>query len=163
LNVKNASEKDSRQGTGITEQLRIFLQFSFELFIYFMMILGIGIDMTDKDRVARAVKRWGNRFLNRILTHAERELCDSKPDRIGSIAARFAAKEAVFKALGTGWSRGVQWRDIEILSALDGRPEVSLSGETGRRADGCKVWVSLSHGRTASVAMAVLERGERLT
>jgi holo-[acyl-carrier protein] synthase len=123
-----------------------------------MMIAGIGIDMVEKDRIANALNRWGERFLSKILTDSERNLCLSKPDRIGSIAARFAAKEAVLKALGTGWGEGLQWRDIEILSAPDGRPRIVLSGETGRRAEGCTVNLSLTHSRTASIAMVVLER-----
>lgn len=124
------------------------------------MIKGIGIDLVDKERMKRAVGQWGERFLNRILTPLEFSLCEKKGDRIGSIAARFAAKEAVFKALGTGWGGGVYWKNVEVISGSDGKPGICLYGRAKDLAKGCRVHLSLSHGERTAIAFVVLETEE---
>jgi holo-[acyl-carrier protein] synthase len=121
------------------------------------MIRGIGIDLIEKERVREALDRWGGHFTSKILTERESSQCGGKGDRVGSIAARFAAKEAVLKALGTGWTAETGWKDIEILSLEDGRPEVILHRGARRLAAGCGVWLSLSHSHGMAAAMAVLE------
>jgi holo-[acyl-carrier protein] synthase len=127
-----------------------------------MGILGIGVDLVDKRRVEEALNRWGRHFSDRILTERECRLCDGKGDRVGSIAARFAAKEAVLKALGTGWSPDVGWKDIEILSGEGGKPRVVLSRGAERLAGAGRVWLSLSHSREQAAAFVVIESaGER--
>jgi holo-[acyl-carrier protein] synthase len=120
------------------------------------MIRGIGIDVIEVPRVERAVARWGEAFLGRVFTERERAHAGTAPQRL---AGRFAAKEAVMKALGLGW-RSMAWRDIEIAADLYGRPVVRLSGraaEAARRL-GVDAWmVSISHTRRLAIAQALAE------
>ncbi|MFC1568909.1 holo-ACP synthase [bacterium] len=122
------------------------------------MIHGVGVDLVEKSRVARALDRFGDRFAHRVLTEREWSLCQNKGDSIGSVAARIAAKEAVFKALGTGWAKGLGWHDVEVVNDSQGKPVVQLYGEAERRAQGCKLHLSISHERESAVAFAVLEK-----
>src|SRR5881227_238469 len=78
------------------------------------MIVGSGIDIAEVPRVAQVIARFGERFLRRVFTDGEIRYCDSKANRVERYAARFAAKEAAMKALGTGWNHGVRWRDVEV-------------------------------------------------
>jgi holo-[acyl-carrier protein] synthase len=96
------------------------------------MILGIGNDVIDIRRVEKAIERYGERFLNRIFTAAERERSDGKPGRAASYAKRFAAKEACAKALGTGMSKGVFWKDLGVVNEPSGRPTMQLTGGAAR-------------------------------
>ncbi|MFB3071900.1 MAG: holo-ACP synthase, partial [bacterium] len=91
-------------------------------------VVGTGIDMVGIERFRRALDRHGERFLKRIFTHRERSECSGRADPARHLAARFAAKEAVFKALGTGWARGVGWRDVEVTADDYGRPVCTLRG-----------------------------------
>lgn len=119
------------------------------------MILGHGIDVAEVERVGRSIDRFGDRFLQRVFTPAERAYAGDGPRRNEHLAARFAAKEAVFKALGTGWAQGVGWTDVEVVREPAGKPALRLSGAASERAErlGVKRWhVSLTH--TGSVAMA---------
>src|SRR5467141_4847426 len=93
------------------------------------MIVGTGIDIAEVHRIAEAMERFGDRFLHRVFTEGERRYCDSKANRVERYAARFAAKEAGMKALGTGWSRGVRWRDIEVCRPKGQRPTIQFHGE----------------------------------
>jgi holo-[acyl-carrier protein] synthase len=124
------------------------------------MIRGIGIDLIEKRRISEALERWGGLFTSRVLTVQEEAQCGVKGDRVGSVAARFAAKEAVFKALGTGWTAEVGWKDVEILNAEDGRPCARLSGGALRLAGSCRLWISITHSRETAAAVAVLETEE---
>jgi holo-[acyl-carrier protein] synthase len=113
-----------------------------------------GIDIAEVPRIAAALERWGQRFLERVYTPAERE---RYAGRVLSLSARFAAKEAVMKALGTGM-RGVSWKDIEILPDALGKPTVRLygRGEARARALGIQVWeISLTHSRETAIASVV--------
>lgn len=113
-----------------------------------------GIDIAEVPRIAAALERWGHRFLERVYTPAERE---RYAGRVLSLSARFAAKEAVMKALGTGM-RGVSWKDIEILPDALGKPTVRLygRGEARARALGIQVWeISLTHSRETAIASVV--------
>lgn len=92
------------------------------------MILGLGSDLIDIRRIERTLERFGERFLLRVFTAAERERSDRKPGRAASYAKRFAAKEACSKALGTGLRRGVYWRDMGVVNLPSGRPTLLLSG-----------------------------------
>ena len=115
---------------------------------------AIGIDIVDIDRVELAIKRWGERFLNRIYTETELKICQ---DRFLSLAARFAAKEAVMKVLGTG-GRGIGWREIEILTGDDGKPSVKLYGHALDKAEELnlnELSVSLSDSKHHAVAVAI--------
>lgn len=115
---------------------------------------SIGVDIVDIERVESAIKRWGERFLNRIYTEAELRTCQ---DRFSSLASRFAAKEAVMKVLGTG-GIGIAWREIEILTGEDGKPSVRLYGQALNKAGELnlkEVSVSLSDSKQNAVAVAV--------
>ena len=114
----------------------------------------VGIDIIEIDRIERAAARWGEHFLKRIYTDSELDLCKN---RAPALAARFAAKEAVMKALGTG-IKGVAWRDIETLSNTEGRPVVHLHGGAQRTAKQLKLKemaISLSHSRKHAIASAL--------
>lgn len=124
------------------------------------MIVGTGVDVVEVERVAAAIQDFGERFLRRVFTEAERRYCDSKKNRAERYAARFAAKEAAFKALGTGWNQGVAWRDVEVGHAPGGRPTLRFSGAAARHAQrlGMKhVSLSLSHTKAQAVAQVILE------
>ena len=99
------------------------------------MILGIGSDMIDIRRIEQVIERFGDRFLDRIFTDAERRKCDRRADRAASYARRFAAKEACSKALGTGFRGGVYWRDLGVLNLPSGRPTMRLAGGALRRLE----------------------------
>ena len=96
------------------------------------MILGLGNDIIDIRRIARTIDRYGERFLNRVFTETERAKSDGRRQRAASYAKRFAAKEACAKALGTGLSQGVYWRDMGVVNLPSGRPTLELTG--GARA-----------------------------
>ena len=113
------------------------------------VIVGTGIDIAEVPRVADAIKRYGQRFLNRVFTEGEMNYCESKANRTERYAARFAAKEAAMKALGTGWNHGVRWRDVEVCRAPGGRPTIVFHGE--------HVALSLSHTTEQAIAQVILE------
>src|SRR6267142_5916872 len=98
------------------------------------MIVGTGIDLVEIGRIKRSVERFGERFLDRIFTAAEKAYCLQKKNAAESLAARFAAKEAGAKALGTGISRGVNWLEIEVLREPGGRPTIAFHGRALERA-----------------------------
>ncbi len=117
-------------------------------------MLAVGIDIVELDRIAVAVARWGDRFLRRVYTPAELAYCGR---RIASLAARWAAKEAVSKALGCGWLE-VGWAEIEVERSPTGQPRVRLHGRAQAHAQrlGLTKWsLSLSHSRDYAVAMAI--------
>jgi holo-[acyl-carrier protein] synthase len=124
------------------------------------MILGIGVDLCEVDRVEAAIARHGNRFLRRIYTEAERAYCESKINRMERFAGRFAAKEAAMKAIGTGWRRGVTWRDFEVRRAASGQPVIFFGGMAAKIADELGVkraLVSITHTKSMAMAQVVLE------
>jgi holo-[acyl-carrier protein] synthase len=92
------------------------------------MILGVGSDLIDIRRIDEAIKRYGDRFLDRIFTETERLRCDRRVNRAEGYARRFAAKEAMSKALGTGFRRGVFWRDLAVVNMPGGKPTMQLTG-----------------------------------
>jgi holo-[acyl-carrier protein] synthase len=99
------------------------------------MILGIGSDMIDIRRIEQVIERFGDRFLDRIFTDAERRKCDRRANPSASYARRFAAKEACSKALGTGFRNGVFWRDLGVVNLASGRPCMRLTGGALRRLE----------------------------
>ncbi len=99
------------------------------------MIIGLGSDLIDIRRIERTIERHGERFLLRIFTEVERNKSDGRADRIGSYAKRFAAKEACSKALGTGFRRGVYWRDMGVVNLRSGKPTMALTGGARARLD----------------------------
>ena len=127
-----------------------------------MSAVGVGVDLVEVSRVGAIIADKGARVFERLLTPAERAYCESRPDPATHVAVRLAAKEAAYKALqGSEGARGIGWRDIEVIRAPDGRPDLALSGLAHARARelGVKrVLLSLSHTHLAAVAVVVLEK-----
>jgi holo-[acyl-carrier protein] synthase len=124
------------------------------------MIIGSGIDMVEIGRIQQSMERYGQRFLNRVFTAAEQAYCLRKRNAAESLAARFAAKEAGAKALGTGISRGVNWLEIEVVREPGGRPSLCFHGrasEVARQLGIVHGVLSLSHTASLAVASVVLE------
>lgn len=124
------------------------------------MIFGIGTDIVELERISKVVERHGGRFTGYILTDSEAEEAERRGDKIQFIAGRWAAKEAVAKALGCGLGGNCAWRDIEIIGNPSGAPRVTLSGagaETMKRHCIARLFVSISHERGHAIAMAVAE------
>ena len=124
------------------------------------MIVGTGIDIAEVPRIADSIERFGERFLNRIFTEGERRYCDAKANRVERYAARFAAKEAGMKAIGTGWNHGVTWKDVEVTRMPGGRPTLSFHGRAAEFAAklGTKnVALSLTHTADYAMAQVILE------
>jgi holo-[acyl-carrier protein] synthase len=123
-------------------------------------IVGAGVDLTEVGRIRASIERFGERFLARIFTPVERAYVERKVNRFERYAARFAAKEAGMKALGTGWKRGVTWHDFEVTNLPSGRPTLRLSGraaEEAQRLGVQSIFVSLSHTETMAIAEVILE------
>lgn len=128
-----------------------------------MQVYGTGVDIVEVERVERAIRRLGDRFLNRVYTPAELAYCAPEPHRYRRLAARFAAKEAVLKALGIGL-REVRWNQVEIERDRLGKPHVRLSGRVAEIASArgvAEVHVSISHSRLYGVAQAIALRDGR--
>jgi holo-[acyl-carrier protein] synthase len=124
------------------------------------MIVGTGIDIAEVPRIRQAMERFGMRFLERIYTPEEMRYCDSKANRAERYAARFAAKEAAMKALGTGWNHGVRWLDCEVVRAPGGRPTMRFHGRAGEFAVKLGVKnaaLSISHTAEQAIAQVILE------
>ncbi len=117
-----------------------------------------GIDLTEVARIRKAVDEHGERFLSRVFTEGERVYCQSKKRADEHLAARFAAKEAAFKALGTGWSGGIAWTDAEVVNSPGGAPALRLhnAAEARAREVGVVRWyISLSHTATMAIASVI--------
>ncbi|HVP51555.1 MAG TPA: holo-ACP synthase [Terriglobales bacterium] len=124
------------------------------------MIVGTGIDIVEVARIAAAIERFGERFLDRVFTADEIRYCRSKQNTMERFAARFAAKEAAFKAIGTGWSQGVTWKEIEVGREPGGRPTLTYSGkaaEFAARLGARRVSLSISHTTEEAIAHVILE------
>jgi len=124
------------------------------------MIVGTGIDIAEVPRIEASIARFGNRFVHRIFTKAEIEYCESKANRIERYAARFAAKEAGMKAIGTGWNHGVAWRDVEVCRQPGGRPTIAFHGKAAdfaAKLGAVHVALSLSHTKEYAIAQVILE------
>jgi holo-[acyl-carrier protein] synthase len=124
------------------------------------MIVGTGIDIAEVPRIAESIARFGERFLHRVFTEGERKYCDAKANRVERYAARFAAKEAAMKALGTGWNHGVRWRDIEVRRQPGGRPTIAFHGkaaEFAAKLGATNIALSLTHTEDQALAQVILE------
>jgi holo-[acyl-carrier protein] synthase len=125
------------------------------------MIAGVGVDIVDISRIQALMDRYGERFLRRVYTEAEAAYAMGGANKAERLAGRFAVKEAVMKALGTGKSQGILWRDVETLRARSGKPEVRLHGQAGAWAEkrgGGAVHVSITHDGGKAVAFVILEK-----
>jgi holo-[acyl-carrier protein] synthase len=124
------------------------------------MIVGTGIDIAEVPRIARSIARFGDRFIQRVFTDGEIRYCNSKANRVERYAARFAAKEAAMKAIGTGWNYGVTWRDVEVSRIPGGRPTIRFHGKAAEFANkiGARnVALSISHTEQIAIAQVILE------
>ena len=124
------------------------------------MIVGLGVDITEVDRIEAAIKRHGRAFLDRIFTPSEIAYCEKHRNRAERFAGRFAAKEAAMKALGTGWARGVRWVDIEVVREPGGKPTLALSGASREIADrlGAKnISLTITHSGNTALAQVIFE------
>jgi holo-[acyl-carrier protein] synthase len=124
------------------------------------MIIGTGVDLAEVARIRESIERFGDRFLHRVFTEGEINYCQRRANRYESYAARFAAKEAGMKALGTGWSHGVRWRDIEVVRPKGQRPTIQFHGEAGAIAAklGTKnIALSITHTSEQALAHVILE------
>ena len=124
------------------------------------VIVGMGIDVAEVERIRGAIERHGEVFLRRVFTAKEREYCERFKNKFERYAGRFAVKEAAMKALGTGWSRGVRWMDIEVVRQKGGRPTLALAGEAGKIAKqlGVKhIALSITHTAAQAFAQVIFE------
>jgi holo-[acyl-carrier protein] synthase len=124
------------------------------------LILGIGIDIVEVDRMERVLSRTGERFLERVFTGEERRQCEGAGGGGRRWAARFAGKEAVLKALGTGLAQGIGWHDVEVLREEGGPPRARLSGRAAEvlgQMGGERCLLSLTHQKGMAAAVAILE------
>ncbi len=125
------------------------------------MVLGLGSDLIEISRIEESLERYGERFMQRVYTAGEISFCQRKMKHAGeSFAARFAAKEAAAKALGTGISKGVSWREIEVRREPGEPPSIVLSGRAAERAASMgvrRIQVTLSHSRDIAMAVVLVE------
>ena len=128
------------------------------------MIVGTGIDVVEVPRIAAAIEWFGERFLRRLFTENEIRYCEGKANRIERYAARFAAKEAALKAIGTGCTHGIAWTEVEVCREPGGRPTVAFSGKAGEfaaRLGVTRAALSRSHTTEHAIATVILEDGNR--
>ena len=124
------------------------------------MIVGLGVDLAEVGRIREAVERFGDRFLHRVYTAGEIAYVERKANRFERYAARFAAKEAGMKALGTGWRQGIRWHDFEVGNLPSGRPTLRLHGQAARiaaRLDVQQISLSMTHTAEQAMAMVIFE------
>ncbi|HTR80933.1 MAG TPA: holo-ACP synthase [Bacteroidota bacterium] len=121
------------------------------------MIQGIGVDLIEIQRIQASIDEFGETFLRKIFTDVEIAYCQSRKNPVQHFAARFAAKEAVSKALSTGWSGEFEWKNVEVTNELSGKPNVILHGKTAGALEKSKIHLTLSHSESAVVAFAVIE------
>ena len=124
------------------------------------MIVGTGIDVAEVPRIAHALERFGDRFLQRVYTETERRYALRKKNPAERLAARFAAKEAGMKALGTGLTRGVRWRDLEVINLPSGRPTLQLHGvaaQIAQKLGVTQISLSITHSRDIAMAHVIME------
>jgi holo-[acyl-carrier protein] synthase len=124
------------------------------------MIVGTGVDIAEVGRIRESVERFGDRFLHRVFTQGEIEYCERKANRFESYAARFAAKEAAMKALGTGWNHGIRWRDVEVVRPKGQRPTVQFHGlaaELAQKMGAKNIALSITHTAEQALAHVIIE------
>ncbi|MCF8240281.1 MAG: holo-ACP synthase [Melioribacteraceae bacterium] len=121
------------------------------------MVFGVGIDIIEIERIKKSVDKFEELFLNKLFTESEIEYCLSKKNKYQHLAARFAAKEAIAKALATGWSKGFRWKDIEIINELNGLPKVTLYGALQKFLGTDKsLKITMSHSENYVACFAIL-------
>ncbi len=121
------------------------------------MVRGIGVDIIEIERIEKSIRDLGDHFLLKIFTPHEITYCRSRAHSVQHFAARFAAKEALSKAVSTGWAGEFRWHDVEVMNEPSGRPRFEFHGSMKETLTGCNVFVSLSHSDNHVVAMVVIE------
>lgn len=124
------------------------------------MIVGLGIDIAEIDRIEAAIRRYGDHFVQRLFTAAEIEYCESHRNRYERYAGRFAVKEAAMKALGTGWRRGIRWTDFQVTREAGGKPTLRLTGRAAELASQLGVRhiaISITHSGNTALAQVIFE------
>lgn len=121
------------------------------------MIRGIGVDIVDIGRVRKLIEREEMRFLEKVFTDTEIAYCNARNNRFQHFAARFAAKEAVSKALATGWAGDFRWKNVEVINDASGQPRVTVYGGLREQLGSSRIMISLSHADLHVVAVAVIE------
>jgi len=125
------------------------------------VIVGSGVDLCEVERIKDAITRHGRRFLERVFTDREIAYAERKANRYERYAARFAAKEAAMKAIGTGWRGGVAWRDFEVINLPSGRPTLQFHGkaaEFAERLGATNISLSITHTSVQAMAIVILEK-----
>ena len=125
------------------------------------MIVGLGTDIVEIVRIGRMIERHGETFLNRVYTEEENRYCQRRKESYQHYAGRWAAKEAVMKTLGTGWTRGVGWQDIEVLAKKSGQPVINIRGAAREFAEQLgidEILITISHCRAYATATAIAVR-----
>lgn len=125
------------------------------------MIKGIGVDIIEIERIRESIESRGNRFLEKVFTPHEIAYCAAKANSAQHYAARFAAKEALSKALSTGWAGEFRWKDVELTNDPSGQPHIALHGPLRDGLAGNAVHVSLSHSHSHVVAMVIIDGEDR--
>ena len=124
------------------------------------MIVGLGVDIAEVNRIEAAIAQHGRRFIERVFTPGEIAYCESHRNRFERYAGRFAVKEATMKALGTGWTNGVRWVDIEVTRESSGRPTLALHGATrghAQRLGVQRISLSITHSGNTALAQVIFE------
>lgn len=124
------------------------------------MILGQGIDIIEVNRIQKAIEK-SKSFKEKIFTANEINYCESKNNKFQAYSVRFAAKEAFFKAIGTGWAKGMKWTDVEVYNNDEGKPFLKLHGialEISEKNNVCNIHLSLSHIKDTAIASVILEK-----
>ena len=124
------------------------------------MIVGLGVDIAEVPRIKATIERRGEPFLRRVFTPNEIEYCERFKNKFERYAGRFAAKEAAMKALGTGWSRGIRWVDLEVVREQSGRPTLALAGEAAKIAAQLgvqRISLSITHTEAQALAQVIFE------
>src|SRR5215212_3606488 len=127
-----------------------------------MEIIGIGTDIVECLRIGRLIEEHGELFLTRVFTGREIRYCQARKNATEHYAGRWAAKEAILKCLGTGWSKGISWTDMEVRNDFSGAPRAELRGAARDRADALGItdlWITISHCRAYATANAVAVKG----
>jgi holo-[acyl-carrier protein] synthase len=127
------------------------------------VIVGLGTDITEVTRIGQMIERHGEHFLHRVYTEDEIRYCQRRKEYLQHYAGRWAAKEAVMKTLGTGWARGVGWRDIEVCSSRSGRPSICICGgakEIAVTLGISEILITISHCRAYATATAIALGGQ---
>lgn len=122
------------------------------------MVEGVGVDVVEISRMSEIVDRWGDHFLNKIFTKGEIAYAQARKNALHHYAARFAVKEAVAKAVATGWRSGFRWKDVEVENDSNGKPSVRLAGNLKILLGGANIQVSISHSDNVVVGFAIVER-----